>query len=156
MRKFSGVLVAAAMVLSVGMVGAPAGAAAAGPQCAALATKTVKSTITATVSKCTPAAATGGTGTGKFTSNPAKAGTLLITITWAAGHGTTKGTVKFTTAKTLGKCPKTSTGRIALGGSISGGTGTAVKTIKAGQKIVGSVCQGKTSITLEPGTVLKI
>ena len=130
---------------------------AAGPQCAALSTKTVKSVITATVSKCTPTTATGGTGSGKFTSNPNKSGTLLITITWGTKHGTTKATVKFATVKTLGKCsPKTATARITLTGTVTGGTAPALTTIKKAQKIVGSVCIGKTSDTLEPGTVLKI
>ena len=39
-------------------------------------------------------------------------------------------------------------------GKVTGGTGTAFKTIKTGQAITGSVCIGK-SDTLEPGTSLK-
>ncbi|MGO9874773.1 MAG: hypothetical protein ACLPVY_13350 [Acidimicrobiia bacterium] len=144
---------AAAMVAAP--LAVPAGAAA-GPQCAALSTKTVKTTVTATVSKCTPTTATGGTGSGTFTSSGAKSGTLNITLTWAAKDGTTKGNVKFGPATGLGKCPKGTTSRVTLTGSITGGTGTAVKTIKAGQKIAASVCIGKTSDTLQPGTVLTI
>ena len=156
MRKLGGLLLAAAMLLPVGLAAAPAGAVVATPQCGALTTKTVKSVITATVSKCTPTTATGGTGSGKFTSNPNKSGTLLITLTWATKHGTTKATVKFATVATLGKCAKTSTARITLTGTVTGGTAPALTTIKKAQKITGSVCIGKTSDTLEPGTVLKI
>jgi hypothetical protein len=157
MRKFAGVLLAAAMVLSVGLVGAPAGAAV-GPQCAALSTKTVKTTVTATVSKCTPTAATGGAGAGTFTAaaKGAKSGSLAITITWASGHGTSKGNVMFTTAKGLGRCAPTTTSLLAIGGTVIGGSGTAFRTIKKGQRISGAVCVGAKSDTLEPGTVLAI
>jgi len=154
MRKFGGVLLSAAMVLSVGLLAAPAGAAA-GPGCAALTSKAVLKTTVITLSKCTPAAATGGSGGGTFTSSTSKSGTLNVTITWAAGHGTTKGNIKFGVAKGLGKCGKGTTTRFAIAGSVTGGTGTAVKTIKAGQKVAASVCSGK-SLTLEPGTSLTL
>jgi hypothetical protein len=132
----------------------PASAAVAAPSCAALATKTANGKITATVSKCTPAAAL-GTGTGTFVAaTGAKSGSFNITLTWAAKHGTTKGNVKFSTAKTLGKCKGSS--RLAITGTVTGGTGTAFKTVKTGQKITASVCVGTTSDTLEPGTTLKI
>ena len=134
----------------------PASAAVAAPSCAALTTKTAGSKITATVSKCSPAAATGGTGSGTFTAaTGAKSGTFNITLTWAAKHGTTKGNVKFVTAKGLGKC-KGASSRLTITGAVTGGTGTAFKTVKTGQKITASVCVGKASDTLEPGTTLKI
>jgi hypothetical protein len=135
----------------------PASAAAAPPgACKKLATKTAAAgKLTATLSQCTPAAATGGTGGGTFSSSGATSGTLNITIKWAGTHGTTKGNVKFGPAKGLGKCPKGTTTRVALTGKVTGGTGTAFKTIKTGQAISGSVCVGAKTDTLEPGTVLK-
>jgi hypothetical protein len=156
MRKFGGVLLAAAMVLSVGLIAVPAGAVA-GPQCAALTTKTVGTKLTASLSKCTPTAATGGAGGGTFAAaaKGAKSGTLAITITWTAGHGTSKGNVTFKTATGLGKC-KGATSRLTIGGTVIGGTGTAFKTIKTGQKISASVCVGAKSDTLEPSSVLAI
>ena len=133
----------------------PASAATAAPSCATLATKTANGKITATVSKCTPAAAL-GTGSGTFVAaTGAKSGSFNITLTWAAKHGTTKGNVKFVTATGLGKC-KGATSRLTITGTVTGGTGTAFKTVKTGQKITASVCVGKTSDTLEPGTTLKI
>ena len=153
MRKFGGVLVAAAMVLSVGLIAAPVDAAT-GPQCGALSTKLVGTVTTATLSKCTPTAATGGGGSGTFkAAKGATSGTLTISLTWAGGHGTSKGTIKFGPAKGASKCKSGST-LLAVTGSVTGGTGTAVKTIKAGQKISALVCLPKTgSETLEPGTV---
>ena len=153
MRKFGGGMLAAAMVLSVGLMAAPGGAAT-GAQCTKLATKTVGSKITATLSGCTPTTATGGSGSGTFVSNPAKTGTLNITITWAAKTGTTTATIKFAPAKGLGKCPKGTTSRVTLTGSVTGGTGTAVKTITKGQAVSASVCLAKT-YTPEPGTAVK-
>jgi hypothetical protein len=65
------------------------------------------------------------------------------------------GNIKFAAAKTLGKCPKGTTTRFTIAGKVTGGTGTAVKTIKAGQKVAASVCSGK-SLALEPGTSLTL
>ena len=154
MRKVGEGFVAAALVLSVGLIAAPAGAAA-GPQCGALTSKPSGKSTVITVSKCTPAAATGGSGGGTFVSSTSKAGTLNVTVTWATKHGTTKGNIKFTTAKTLGKCGSGTTSRFTITGAVTGGTGTALKTIKVGQKISASVCSGK-SLTLEPKTVLAL
>jgi hypothetical protein len=150
------VLAASASLLALPLA-MPASAAVAPPgKCTKLVTKTVGKKLTATLSGCTPVAATGGKGGGSFASTPgAKSGTLNITITWATKHGTTKGTVKFATAKTKGKCAKTASARVTLTGKVTGGTGTAFKTIKKGQAITGAVCLGKTSETLEPGTALK-
>jgi len=154
MRKFGGVLLAAAMVLSVGVIAAPAGAAA-GPQCAALTSKVVGKNTVITVSKCTPTTATGGTGGLTIVSSTTTSGTFNATVTWATKHGTTKASVKYATAKTLGKCATGTTSHFTITGSITGGTGTAVKAIKAGQKISASVCSGK-ALSLEPTTVLAL
>jgi hypothetical protein len=153
LRSRALVIVAASASLLAVPLSMPASAAASAGKCTKLSTKTVGKNLTATLSNCTPKPATGGSGGGTFKSNPAKSGTLIITITWK-GTGTTKATVKFGPATGLGKCPKGSSSRIKLTGTISGGTGVAVKTIKKGQAITGSVCAGKTSDTLEPGTAL--
>src|SRR4051794_4700594 len=148
------IMAASASLLAIPMA-VPASAAAV-PACKTLKTKTVGTTVNVTLTNCTPTTATGGKGTGTFKSNPNKSGTFLLNIKWAAGKGTTKATVTFKPAATKGKCAKTSTGRVTLGGSITGGTGTAFKTIKKGQKVVGSVCSSKSAgFTVEPGTTLK-
>src|SRR5579862_6067668 len=146
-RARSLVIGAAAASMLVVPLALPASSAAAPPgACKKLATKTVKSKLTATLSTCTPAAATGGTGSGAFTTSGAKSGTINITITWATSHGTTKGNIKFGPAKGNGKCAKGST-RDTITGKVTGGTGTAFKTIKTGQPITGSICLGKTTDT---------
>jgi len=163
MRKVAGVLLAAAMLLSVGLLAAPAGAATGG-SCATLATKptTAKGVlIAATLSKCTPTSATGGGGSGVFKSAPTgtKAGSIAITITWASGHGTTTAGINFKVAATVpSKCPKGTGTFLTITGTVTGGKGTAVKTITKGQKVTASVCSPKAtggSDTLEPGTSLK-
>ena len=148
------VIAAASVSLLAVPLAMPASAAAPPGKCTKLATKTVGSKLTATLSGCAPAAATGGTGGGTFTTTGAKSGTLNITITWATKHGTTKGNVKFGPAKGLGKCPAGTTTRVALTGKVTGGTGTAFKTIKTGQAITGSVCVGAKTDSLEPSTAL--
>jgi hypothetical protein len=150
----SAVAVAAASMslLAVPLAGTASAVAPPGA-CKKLATKTVASKLTANLSTCTPAAATGGSGSGAFTTSSGSSGTINITITWAAGHGTTKGTIKFGPNKAgIGKCPKGTT-RDTITGKVTGGTGTAFKTIKTGQAINGSVCLGTTD-TLETGTSL--
>ena len=150
------VIVAASASMLAVPLAMPASAVAAPPgKCTKLATKTVKTKLTATLTGCTPTAATGGAGSGSFTTTGAKTGTINIAITWATKHGTTKGTIHFATATTKGKCAPTATSRVTLTGKVTGGTGAAVKTIKTGQAITGSVCLGKAGQTLEPGTALK-
>jgi hypothetical protein len=151
------VTVAAAASLLAVPLATPATAALPQPgKCTKLATKTVAGKITATVSTCTPVAATGGKGTGTFTSTGAPSGTLNITIKWAASKGTTKANIKFANQATRGKCAVGAT-RIKITGKVTGGTGVAFKTIKKGQPVTGSVCSGPApkGITLEPGTALK-
>lgn len=150
------VIAAASASLLAVPLAVPASAAAAPPgKCTKLATKTVGKKLTATLSNCTPVAATGGKGGGTFTTSGATSGTLNITIKWTANKGTTKGNVKFGPVKGLGKCPKGATSRVKLTGKVTGGTGTAFKTIKKGQAITGTVCVLKTTQTLEPGTPLR-
>src|SRR4029077_9811047 len=98
----------------------------------------------------------GGKGTGSFKSNSNASGTFTLTIKWSGGKGTTKATVKFNTEKTLRKCPKLKGAtRVTLTGTVSGGSGTAFKTLKKGQKVTGSVCSGPKGFAVEPGQSLK-
>ena len=148
-------VVAASASLFAVPLAAPASAAVPPPgKCTKLATKTVGTKINATLSSCTPVAATGGSGTGTFTSTGAPSGTPNITLKWAAAKGTTKANVKFATQATKGKCPAGTTSRIKINGKVTGGTGVAFKTIKTGQPVTGSVCSGPKGFTLEPGTAL--
>jgi hypothetical protein len=155
LRK-TAMLFAAATMLPIGMLAAPASAAAPQPgKCAKLATKTVGSKIIATLSKCSPVAATGGKGTGTFTSTGAPSGTLNIAIKWAAGKGTTKVNIKFANQATRGKCAVGAT-RVKVTGKVTGGSGAALKTFKVKQPVSGSVCNHPTKgFSLEPGRVLK-
>jgi hypothetical protein len=152
------VIMAASASLIAVPLAMPASAAAAPPgKCTKLVTKTVKSKLTATLTGCTPAAATGGGGAGAFNTTGAKSGTINIVITWKTKHGTTKGNIKFGPNKAgLGKCPKVKgESRDTISGKVTGGTGTALKTIKKGQAITGSICLGAKADTLEPGSALK-
>ena len=153
--RTTALLLAAASLLPIGVLATPAGAATQPGRCTKLVTKTSGTKITATLSKCTPTGATGGSGTGTFTSSGAPSGTLNITIKWAAGKGTTKANLKFATQAAKGKCPAGTTSRFKITGQVLGGTGVAVKTIKKGQPLSGSVCVGPKGYTLEPGTALK-
>ena len=149
------VIAAASASILVAPLALPASALTPPGKCTKLTTKTVKSTLTASLTGCTPTAATGGSGSGSFNSTGAKTGTINIVITWATKHGTTKGNIKFGPNKAgVGKCPKVKgETRDTITGKVTGGSGTAFKTIKTGQAINGSVCLG-TSDTLEPGTAL--
>ena len=149
------VIAAASVSLIAVPLAMPASSAVNPPgACKKLTTKTVGTKLAATLSQCTPVAATGGTGGGTFTTS-GTTGTLNITIKWAPGKGTTKANIKFAPAKGLGKCVKGSTSRVSIKGKVTGGTGTAFKTIKTGQAVSGSVCLGPKSYSLEVGTTLK-
>jgi len=150
------VTVAAAASLLAVPLATPATAVLTQPgKCTKLATKTVGTKITATVSSCTPLPATGGKGTGTFTTTGAPSGTLNITIKWALSKGTTKANIKFANTATKGKCPAGTTARTKITGKVTGGTGVAFKTFKVGQPVTAFVCQRPSGITLEPGTALK-
>jgi hypothetical protein len=131
-------------------------AAATGATCKKASEKTVGGKLVFSVAQCTPTAATGGSGSGPVSgAKPGQtSGTTNVTVTWAQHKGTTKATVHFK-GTTLGQCPVGST-RLKITGSITGGTGTAFKTIKKGQALSGSVCLAASgSISLEKGTVIK-
>src|SRR5439155_12457308 len=95
--------------------------------------------IIATVSGCTPLAATGGHGSGTFKAGTTS-GTLAATLKWANNKGTTSAKVKLTPNPTnRRRCPAGTT-RITVTGKVTGGTGAAGRTFKAGQPVNGSVC----------------
>jgi hypothetical protein len=155
------VVAAAASMIALPMA-APSGAAA-GATCKKASYSIAKAQFS--VAQCTPTAATGGSGKGPVSGTQAgqTKGTLNVTVTWAQHKGTTKAKINFNQQKTNGRCPKVTLPatmvRDKITGSVTGGSGTALKTIKKGQAVSGSVCI-KTSgtaitISLEPNTVLK-
>jgi hypothetical protein len=135
--------------------------AATGAQCKKLSEKTVGSKITFSVSQCTPLTATGGSGSGPVSgTKPGQTkGSVNVTVTWAKfkgkATGTTKANVNFAPTSP-GKCPLLTT-RLKITGKVTGGSGTALKYIKKGQAVSGSVClNAKTGgVSLEPGTNVK-
>jgi len=156
LRKTAMLLAAATMMLPIGMLANPASAAVTQPgKCTKLTTKTVGKTITATVSNCTPLAATGGKGIGTFNSTGAPSGTTNINIKWAASKGVTKTNIKFVTQTSKGKCAAGTASRLKITGKVTGGSGAALKTFKVNQPVNGSICVSAKGYTLEPGTALK-
>ncbi len=145
MRRFGAILVviAAALVAAVPLA-STAGATAAPASCAALSGTL---TGTATLSKCTDPANTGGSG--KLVINVK---TLVGTVTWNK-TGTT--TIKLTyTVPKVNKCAKP-TIEVVLGGSVTGGKGAALKSIPAKSKISATACYGTKTATLLPKTVFR-
>ncbi len=128
-----------------------------GAQCKKLSDTSKGSTITFHVAQCTPVAVTGGSGSGPVSgTKPGQtSGTVNVKVTWANHKGTTTAAVKFAPT-TPGKCPAGTT-RLKVTGTITGGSGTAVKTIKKGQAVSATAClNSKTQATsLEPGTTAK-
>jgi hypothetical protein len=151
MRKIAGVVFAAAMMVPIGLVASPAGAAT-GAQCTkSVATTNLKTGVaTDILSGCTPVSATGGSGkvVTKITSPTS-------TVVWAGGKGTTIVKEKYTTG-TKSKCPHGTT-LLVLTGSVVGGSGAALKAMPKGQAVSDFLCLNtKTDgTTLEPGTVSK-
>jgi hypothetical protein len=132
-------------------------AAATGASCKKASETTKAGVTTFLVSSCTPLAVTGGSGKGPVTgTKPGQtAGTVNVKVTWVQKKGTTSAKIKFSKNPAgRGKCPVAST-RLKITGSVTGGTGVAVKTIKVGQAVTGSVCLKGTAISLESGTVVK-
>ena len=126
------VVAAASASLLIVPLALPASAVSQPAQCKKLVTKTVGSKVTATVSGCTPLAATGGSGSGTVASSSGTtAGTLNITIKWVKQHGTTKANIKFGPAVGPGKCALGST-RLKVTGKVTGGSGTRVEVHQEG------------------------
>ena len=147
---------------------APAGAAPA----AHVACSKLQSTTTVNLSKgtgtvasafvtCTPAGLKAG-GSSKVTV-PLKdlSGSITTKITWKSGKGTTTAVEKYTTQKTLGKCPAGTKYRTQITGSVKSSTGAAAKIIKKGEPVSAMVCtkapsSTKYTSTLYPGTKFKL
>ena len=153
------VVAASASLLAVPM--ALPTAAATGASCKKVSQTTKGSAITFAVSQCTPLAATGGAGKGPVTGTKSgqTKGTLNVKITWLQNKGTTSAKINFApNTGGVGKCAAGSS-RIKITGSVTAGTGTAVKTITKGQAVTGSVCLktvgSTTTISIEPGTSVK-
>ena len=105
-------------------------------------------TSTATISGCTNVAATGGGG--KQVTNISK---LTFVITWNAKKGTTTAKIAYKAQTTKGKCPAGTVARISATGSVTGGSGAALKAIPKGSKYSESVCYNSKNVTtIEPGT----
>jgi len=152
MRKVAGVVFAAAMMVPLGLVASPAGAAT-GAQCTkSVATTNLKTKIaTDILTGCTPVSATGGSGKVVVSiSSPTS------TVVWAGGKGTTIVKEKYKTVTGHNKCPSGTT-LLELTGSVVGGSGAALKAMPKGQAVSDFLCLNtKTDgTTLEPGTVSK-
>jgi len=109
---------------------------------------------TGTLSKC---AGTYTGGSGKLVVNIKKS-PYPATITWNK-TGTTTASLKYSGlakgAKNL--CPK-GTSEIVVSGTVTGGSGTAVKSIPKGSKVSGNLCYkvATSSLSLAPKNVLTI
>jgi len=135
--------------LAAGPFASMAGASAAAPaRCATLAA-TVKGV--GTVTNCTDAANTGGSG--KIVFNITK---LTGVVTWNK-TGTTTMKIAYSTPKVdepetpAHSCAKGST-ELLITGVVTGGSGTALKSIPKGSKVSAEVCTTKTTVTNELGT----
>jgi hypothetical protein len=152
MRKIAGVVFAAAMMVPLGLVASPAGAAT-GAQCTkSVGTVNLKTGVaTDILSGCTPVSATGGSGkvVTKITSPTS-------TVVWAGGKGTTVVKQSTKAGPKPNKCPSGTT-LLILTGTVVGGSGAALKAIPKGQAASDFLCLNtKTdATTLEPGTVSK-
>lgn len=151
-------------VAALAMVAVPLATPASAAQSVACAKESsaIKSgKATSTFALCTPAAlSAGGTGVTPKTPPPGtKAGQLALVITWKNGKGKTNLSLKYTTQSSLGKC-KAPTKRIKATGSVTGGSGAALKIAKKGEPVSASVCVYTTGpklgqSSLEPGTKFK-
>jgi hypothetical protein len=118
--------------------------------------------VKSTVASCTPAALKAGGGSITKVDTSQTSGTLVQTITWKNGKGTTKLTIKFAPVKGIGKCKAPYDGRVKITGSVKSSTGAAKKIIKPKEPVSASICavtkagakQGQS--TLEPGTKFKL
>ena len=112
--------------------------------------------LTTTLSSCTPTALKAGATSVTKVVKSQKKGTVTDVLTWKGGKGTTTAVVKYGAAKGNGKCAK-GEGRVAITGTVTGGTGAAAKIIKKGEKTTASICAFESGpktgqSRLEPGT----
>ena len=112
-------------------------------------------TVTSSFLNCTPKALAAG-GSSKVTVPISKlSGSITSKITWKNGKGTTTVAEKFTTQKTIGKCPAGTKYRTIVTGTTKGSTGAAAKIIKKGEPISAQICTTAPSATKYVSTLLK-
>jgi hypothetical protein len=131
---------------------AQAASAATGTVCTGAKTVTnVKTFIaTTTLTGCTNAPATGGKGVEVV--NFKNTSAITATITWNK-TGTTLLKISEKGGPKVNKCPAGSVAEIVSTGSVTGGTGSALKLIPKGTKLSESVCyNSKNVVTLYPGS----
>lgn len=149
-RLVSAVALVVAGSVAIGAFASPASATATAPTTCSSFVVSIKGT--GTLTKCNDPKNTGASG--KFVANTKKSPYSAV-ITWNK-TGTTTASLKYAGlakgAKNL--CPKGST-EIVVTGSVTGGTGAAIKSIPKGAKVSADLCY-KTSLTLAPKTVFSI
>ena len=144
---------------TVAVTGAVAIGAAFAAPAAAAAVKTACSSVTittkgvGTLKKCTNPTGTGGSG--KLVVNTKKS-PYPATFTWNK-TGTTKASLTYGSApKGAPKVCPTGTIEIDVKGSVTGGTGAAIKSIPKGAKVSAKLCYKGTSLTLAPKTTFNL
>ena len=155
MRRFTPVRLLAVALAASSLMAIPLAEAASAVTpvtCSKLVAPPPKAGIsTGTISGCTNTAATGGGG--KQVTNIAK---LTAVITWNAKKGTTLLKISYTGGPKVNKCAKGSTLIVATG-SVTGGSGAALKAIPKGSKYSESVCyDAKQNTSIEPGTKMVV
>ena len=155
MRRFVPVRVVAVALAASSLMAIPlAGAASAVTPvtCTKLVAPAPKgNTSTGTLSGCSNVAATGGGGT-QVTNISKK----TAVITWNAKKGTTLFTISYKGGPKANKCAPGSTLIVATG-TVTGGSGAALKAIPKGSKYAESVCyDAKQNTVIEPGTKMVI
>jgi|1186.fasta_scaffold387999_1 hypothetical protein len=149
------VAIAAGSLIAVPL--AESGSAATPVSCAAA--KTVNNlktfTNTATMSKCTNVPATGGKGV--MVTNFKNLKKITAKVTWnKTGTTTLAITQKKATSAQIAKCVKTvgkGASAASSTGTVTGGTGKALKAIPKGSKFSETVCySSKSVVTLYPGS----
>jgi hypothetical protein len=146
-------------VAALVMTGSIAFSAFAMPASAAAVVKTTCSSVTLTIKgtgtlkKCNDPTGTGTSG--KLVVNTKKA-PYPATFTWNK-TGTTKASLKYApAAKTAKKVCATGTTEIDVSGTVTGGTGAALKAIPKGGKVSAKLCYKGTTLTLAPKTVFTL
>jgi hypothetical protein len=147
-RVIGVVALIAAGSLTTGAMASTAGASAAAPARCSTLVATLKGV--GTVTNCTDAANTGGSG--KIVFNITK---LTDVVTWNK-TGTTTLKIAYSAPKVdepetpAHSCAKGTT-ELLITGAVTGGTGAAIKSIPKGSKVSAEICE-KTNVTLELGS----
>ena len=82
--------------------------------------------------------------------------TMTSKTTWAGGHGTTIASITYKTGFDTRSCPS-GAHLVLMVGSVTGGSGAALATIRAGQTLTARICTtARSTLTLEPGTGLRL